>query len=277
MARAIWSGSIAFGMVSIPVKLYGATESKDISFHLLHATDATRLKQLRWCPTDEREVPWSEIVRGYEYAKDQYVTLTEEDFENLPLPSKHTIELNAFVKADEIDPVYYERSYHLAPDERAEKAYTLLIRTLEKKGLTAIANITIRKKEQLCVLRPKDGALMLESDSGVFRPRGFGFTGAPDARATLESIALLLRCIGADRIGPSGGGPDIGPSVAMEQIPAMSLETDESKYFLYHHTAADTVDKLDALDMARCAAAVAIVAYVVADLPQRLGQPAGTQ
>jgi DNA end-binding protein Ku len=163
MARAIWSGSIAFGMVSIPVKLYGATESKDISFHLLHATCGTRLKQLRWCPTDEREVPWSEIVRGYEYGKDQYVTLTEEDFEKLPLPSKHTIELSAFVKEDEIDPIYYERSYHLAPDERAEKAYALLIRTLEKKGLTAIANITIRKKEQLCALRPKDGALMLET------------------------------------------------------------------------------------------------------------------
>ena len=163
MARAIWSGSIAFGMVSIPVKLYGATESKDLSFHLLHATCGTRLKQLRWCPTDEREVPWSEIIRGYEYAKDQYVTLTDEDFEKLPLPSKHTIELSAFVKEDEIDPVYYERSYHLAPDERAEKAYALLIRTLEKKGLTAIANITIRKKEQLCALRPKDGALMLET------------------------------------------------------------------------------------------------------------------
>jgi DNA end-binding protein Ku len=150
-------------MVSIPVKLYGATESKDISFHLLHATCGTRLKQLRWCPTDEREVPWGEIVRGYEYAKDQYVTLTDEDFEKLPLPSKHTIELSAFVKEEEIDPVYYERSYHLAPDERAEKAYALLIRTLEKKGLTAIANITIRKKEQLCALRPKDGALMLET------------------------------------------------------------------------------------------------------------------
>jgi DNA end-binding protein Ku len=163
MARAIWSGSIAFGMVSIPVKLYGATESKDISFHLLHATCGTRLKQVRWCPTDEREVPWGETVRGYEYAKGQYVTLTEEDFEKLPLPSKHTIELSAFVKEDEIDPVHYERSYYLAPDERAEKAYALLIRTLEKKGLTAIANITIRKKEQLCALRPKEGALMLET------------------------------------------------------------------------------------------------------------------
>ena len=163
MARAIWSGSIAFGMVSIPVKLYGATESKDIAFHLLHSTCGTRLKQLRWCPTDEREVPWSEIVRGYEYAKDQYVTLAEEDSEKLPLPSKHTIELSAFVKEDEIDPVYYERSYHLIPDERAEKAYALLVRTLEKKGFTALANITIRKKEQLCALRPKDGALMLET------------------------------------------------------------------------------------------------------------------
>jgi DNA end-binding protein Ku len=163
MARAIWSGSIGFGMVSIPVKLFGATESKDISFHLLHATCGTRLRQLRWCPTDEQEVPWSETVRGYEYGKDQHVTLTEEDFEKLPLPSKHTIELSAFVKEDEIDPVYYERSYHLIPDERAEKAYALLIRTLEKKGLTAMANITIRKKEQLCALRPKDGALMLET------------------------------------------------------------------------------------------------------------------
>ena len=163
MARAIWSGSIGFGMVSIPVKLFGATESKDISFNLLHATCGTRLKQVRWCPTHEQEVPWSETVRGYEYAKDQYVTLTDEDFEKLPLPSKHTIELTAFVKEEEIDPVYYERSYHLAPDDRGEKAYALLIRTLEKKGLTAIATITIRKKEQLCALRPKDGSLMLET------------------------------------------------------------------------------------------------------------------
>jgi DNA end-binding protein Ku len=163
MAKATWSGSIGFGMVSIPVKLFGATESKDISFHLLHATCGTRLKQVRWCPTDEQEVPWNETVRGYEYAKDQYVTLTEEDFEKLPLPSKHTIELSAFVKEDEIDPVFYEKSYYLAPDERGEKPYALLIRTLEKKGLTAIATITIRKKEQLCALRPKDGALMLET------------------------------------------------------------------------------------------------------------------
>src|SRR5882724_4645075 len=163
MARAIWSGSISFGMVSIPVKLYGATESKDISFHLVHATCGTRLKQVRWCPTDEVEVPWNETVRGYEYAKDEYVTLTDKDFEKLPLPSRHTIDLTAFVKATEIDPVYYERSYFLAPEERAEKAYALLLQALDKKGLTALATITIRKKEQLCALRPRDGVVMLET------------------------------------------------------------------------------------------------------------------
>jgi len=163
MARAIWSGSISFGMVTIPVKLFGATESKDISFNLLHVTCGTRLKQLRWCPTDEVEVPWSETVRGYEYAKDQYVNLTDEDFERLPLPSRHTIDITAFVQNAEIDPVYYERSYYLQADERAEKPYALLLKALEQTHLVAIATITIRKKEQLCALRSMSGSLMLET------------------------------------------------------------------------------------------------------------------
>jgi DNA end-binding protein Ku len=163
MARAIWSGSISFGMVSIPVKLFGATESKDISFNLLHATCGTRLQQRRWCPTDEMDVPWNETARGYEYAKGQYVMLTDEDFERLPLPSKHTIELSAFVDEKEIDPVYYERSYYLEPGDRAEKPYALLLKALEKKGLTAIATITIRKKEQLCAIRAHEGTIVLET------------------------------------------------------------------------------------------------------------------
>ena len=163
MPRAIWSGSISFGMVTIPVKLFGATESKDITFHLLHATCGTRLQQRRWCPTDEVDVPWSETARGYEYAKGQYVILTEEDFERLPLPSKHTIDLSAFVEEREIDPVFYERSYYLEPNERAEKPYALLFKALAEKKLSAIATITIRKKEQLCVLRPHEGTIMLET------------------------------------------------------------------------------------------------------------------
>jgi DNA end-binding protein Ku len=163
MPRAIWSGSISFGMVSIPVKLFGATESRDIRFHLLHATCGTKLQQRRWCPTDETDVPWNETARGYEYSKGEYVILTDEDFERLPLPSKHTIELSAFVEEREIDPTFYERSYYLEPGERAEKPYALLFRALEKKGLSAIASVTIRKKEQLCILRPHEGTIILET------------------------------------------------------------------------------------------------------------------
>ena len=163
MPRSIWNGVISFGMVSIPVKLYTATEDKDISFNLLHKDCGTRLKQLRWCPQHERAVEWSEIARGYEYSKDEYVVMEDEDFEKLPLPSKHTIAITAFVQASEIDPVYYEKSYFLEPDARGEKAYALLLRALSERQLTGIAAITMRKKEQLCALRGQEGTLMLET------------------------------------------------------------------------------------------------------------------
>jgi len=114
--------------------------------------------------------------------------------------------------------------------------------------------------------------MMLESDTGVFRPRGFGFAGSDRARRTVATIATLLGGISASEIGPGGDGADISPSVSEAHIPALSLEVDSSRYFLIHHTQADTVDKIDAADMARCAAAVAVMAYVVADLPQRLGE-----
>ena len=114
--------------------------------------------------------------------------------------------------------------------------------------------------------------LMMESDSGVFRPLGFGFTGNDAARQTVTAIAALLRGIGASEVGPTGGGADISPSVQDGRIPSMSLDVDGSKYFLIHHTPADTIDKIDPLEMARCAAAVTVMAYVVADLPRRLGE-----
>jgi carboxypeptidase Q len=115
--------------------------------------------------------------------------------------------------------------------------------------------------------------MMLESDGGVFRPLGFGFSGNDTARATVKAIATLLSGIAADQITPGGGGADITPSVQEAHIPAMALEVDGSKYFLIHHTPADTIDKIDPVEMAKCAAAVAVMAYVIADLPQRLGEP----
>jgi carboxypeptidase Q len=114
--------------------------------------------------------------------------------------------------------------------------------------------------------------MMLESDGGVFHPLGFGFTGNDAGRETVKAIATLLSGIAADQISPGGGGADIGPSMQEAHVPGMSLEVDGSKYFLIHHTPADTIDKIDPVEMARCAAAVAVMAYVIADLPHRLGE-----
>ena len=163
MPRSIWNGVISFGMVSIPVKLYTATEDKDISFRQLHKECGARLKQLRWCPECDRAVEWDEVVRGYEYAKDEHVVMTEDDFEKLPLPSKQTVELAAFVKADQIDPIYYQKTYYLEPDEKGVKPYALLMQALKDKDLTGIAKIAVRNKEQLCALRTMDGSLVLET------------------------------------------------------------------------------------------------------------------
>jgi DNA end-binding protein Ku len=159
MPRSIWNGVVSFGMVSIPVKLYTATEDKDISFNLLHKECGSRLKQLRWCPEHERAVEWSEIARGYEYTKDEYITMEDADFEKLPLPSKQTVELVAFVKADEIDPIYYQKTYYLEAETKGQKPYALLLRALKEKDLSGVAKIAIRNKEQLCVIRPLGNGL----------------------------------------------------------------------------------------------------------------------
>ncbi|HUF53922.1 MAG TPA: Ku protein [Dehalococcoidia bacterium] len=163
MPRSIWNGVISFGMVSIPVKLYTATEDKDISFRLLHKDCGARLKQLRWCPEHERAVEWDEVVRGYEYAKEEYVVMEDEDFEKLPLPSKQTVELTGFVEAEQIDPIYYQKTYYLEPDEKGMKPYGLLMQALKDKQLTGIAKIAIRNKEQLCAIRAMDGTLVIET------------------------------------------------------------------------------------------------------------------
>ncbi|HEX7335835.1 MAG TPA: Ku protein [Gemmatimonadales bacterium] len=198
MARAIWSGSISFGMVSIPVKLFGATESKDIRFQLLHATCGSKLQQRRWCPADDIEVSWNEVARGFEYARGQYVVLTEEDFEQLPLPSKHTIDLNAFIEEREIDPIFYEHSYYLEPDERGEKPYALLLKALEEKKLSAVGSITIRKKEQLCVIRPLKGTIALETlyyPDEIRQERGVDLDKVKVSERELEMAFTLIELL----------------------------------------------------------------------------------
>jgi DNA end-binding protein Ku len=150
-------------MVSIPVKLFPATQDKDVSFHLLHKPDHSRIQYKKWCIAEDEEVSQDELVRGFEVSKDQYVELTEEDLEQLPLPSKHTIELSAFVKADEIDPIYYEKTYYLEPEETGLKPYALLVKVLKAERATGVAKIALRNKEHLCALRPMNGKLALET------------------------------------------------------------------------------------------------------------------
>lgn len=150
-------------MISIPVKLYGATESKDLAFNTLHKECKSRLKQKRWCPVDDREVFQDEVVRAFEFTKDQYIEITEDDLDALPIPSKHTIELTSFVKQADIDPVYFERTYYLEADQVGAKPYALLMRALKTKEVCAVAKVALRNKESLCILRAGDAVLMLET------------------------------------------------------------------------------------------------------------------
>jgi DNA end-binding protein Ku len=161
--RAIWTGIITFGMVSIPVKLYTATENKDISFNQLHAACKSRIKEQKTCPTCDRKIESEEIEKGYEYAKGQYVIVTKEDLEKLPLPNKNCIEITSFINQTEIDPVYYEKSYYIEPEEAARKPFALFMKAMTEKGMTAIAKVAIRSKERLCALRPMDGTLMMST------------------------------------------------------------------------------------------------------------------
>lgn len=163
MARAIWRGTISFGMVSIPVRLFTATESQDITFRQLHAADNSPIRLVKRCSTDGKDLEPDEIVKGYEYGKDRFVLIDESDLEKLPIPSKHTISLTAFVDAHEIDPIYYEKGYYVEPEELGRKPFALLVKALGEKRLSAVAKIAIRTKERLCALRPKDGGLVLET------------------------------------------------------------------------------------------------------------------
>lgn len=151
--RSLWKGSVSFGLVTIPVKLYAATERKDVSFNYLHRACGTPIRYQKVCPACDREVAMDEIVRGYEYEKGRFVLLDDEDFADLPTPERRTVEILDFVRLDEIDPVYYNRTYYLEPGEGGVKAYHLLRRAMATAGRVAVGRVALRAKESLAVLR----------------------------------------------------------------------------------------------------------------------------
>jgi len=161
--RAMWKGAISFGLVSIPVGLFPATEEKTLRFNQLHDEDHGRIKYKRVCSVDGEEVPFEHIVKGYEYEKDKYVVLEDEDFAAVPIQSSRAIDIVQFVDLEEIDPLYFQKSYYVVPEESGVKAYTLLRKAMEEDGRVAVAKIALREKEHLCTLRFKDDVFVLET------------------------------------------------------------------------------------------------------------------
>jgi DNA end-binding protein Ku len=163
MPRTIWKGAISFGLVSIPVGLYPATEEKSLHFNQLHDKDHGRIKYQRVCSICGEEVSFEHIVKGYEYEKGNYVVLEDEDFDAVPVESSHAIDILQFVDLDEIDPLYFQKSYYLVPAESGIKPYTLLRKAMSEDGRVAIAKVAIREKEHLATLRFKDNVFILET------------------------------------------------------------------------------------------------------------------
>jgi DNA end-binding protein Ku len=163
MPRAMWKGAISFGLVSIPVGLYPATEEKTLRFNQLHDKDFGRIKYQRTCAKCGEEVTFDHIVKGYEYEKDKYVVLEDEDFDAVPVESSRAIDILQFVDLEEIDPIYFQKSYYLVPEETGLKAYTLLRQAMSEDGRVAIAKIAFRDKEHLAALRFKDNVFVLET------------------------------------------------------------------------------------------------------------------
>jgi DNA end-binding protein Ku len=161
--RSIWKGAINFGMVTIPVKLYTATEQKDVRFRLVHAQDGAPIEEKRFCTAEDKEVQWDELARGYEVEKGEFVILAPEEIEEAAPETTRTIEIGDFVELEEIDPIYFEKSYFLEPVEAGAKPFNLLRRALDETGRVAVARVAIRSKERLATLRVYDETLVLET------------------------------------------------------------------------------------------------------------------
>src|SRR5580658_4333777 len=161
MASSVWKGHLTFGLVSFPIRLFSAARSETISFNLLHKEDHSRIKQVVYCQAEEKPVPRSELVKGYEYEKDHYVEIDDEDIKKVAPATAKVMEILEFVKSDQVDPIYLETSYYMAPDEAGEKPYALLFDVLQKTGYVGVAKIAMHNREHIVILRPgKNGVLM---------------------------------------------------------------------------------------------------------------------
>ena len=159
--RPYWSGHISFGLVTFPVKLYTATEQKDVRFRLLHKSCLTPIKNQRYCPYHDTVIEWKDVVRGYEVSKGKFVTVEDQELESIQLDANRSVNISGFVELQEIDPLYYEHSYYVVPDEGGAKAFLLLRDALREANRVAVGQVVVRDKEYPVALRPYEGAMVM--------------------------------------------------------------------------------------------------------------------
>jgi len=218
MAASVWTGYLTFGLISMPVRLFSGARSSGVSFNMLHRDDLSRLKQQYVCLADGKVVERSDIVKGYEYRKDEYVVIEPDEIKKIEPKTAKTMEILEFVKASEVDPVYFESSYYMLPEEAGRRPYALLTKALEESEYVAIAKLTMHNREYTVFLRPHEGGMMLHTmyyADEVKEVEGFG---APDVELK-----------------------DAEVKVAHQLIEALAAEWDPEKY---HDTFQDNVKNL---------------------------------
>jgi DNA end-binding protein Ku len=200
--RAMWSGAVSFGLVSVPIKLYSATTNHDIRFHQVHAADGGRIKYKRTCSLDGEEVEYADIVKGYETDEGELITLTEEDLDSLPTATGHEIDVIEFVPADQIDPLLFDKSYYLEPEPKAAKPYALLREALVQTERMAVVKVALRQRESIALLRVRDKAIVLQTmlwPDEVREPDFDILDAEVELRPQeLQMAASLIESLGAD-------------------------------------------------------------------------------
>ncbi|HEV2175315.1 MAG TPA: Ku protein, partial [Nitrospira sp.] len=197
MAASVWSGYLTFGLISMPVRLFSGARSSGISFNMLHRDDLTRVKQQYYCPTDDRVVSRDEIVKGYEYRKGEYVVVEPDEIKKIEPKTAKTMEILEFVKGSEVDPVYFDASYYMLPEEAGRRPYALLTKAMQESDYVAIAKLTMHNREYTVFLRPHEGGMMLHTmyyAEEVKKVEGFG---APDVELKESEVKVANQLIEA--------------------------------------------------------------------------------
>jgi DNA end-binding protein Ku len=247
-ARALSTATISFGLVSIPVKLYTTGESSSgISFNMLHQC-GTRLKQQYWCPKDERVVPREEIVKGYEFAKGQYVTFSDEELKALEAESSRLIEIHEFIPAALVDPIYFEKAYYLGPDKGGDKPYRLLAQAMHDTQRVALASYAARGKQYLVLLRPFEDGLLMQQLRYADEVRSFSEVERGEAAPSAQEVALakqLIDQIARDEFHPEAYEDAVKKRI--EEVIARKVDGEQVTYAEAAEPQGKIIDLMEAL------------------------------